>query len=118
MLSVRSNLNNSFFATTYQCIHRAQTINNYGETVITETAFPAPIHASIQPTSGKELDFLPESALLTESIKIFSKEPLTSAIPSGYGDIVIFNGVRYQVARSMQWKTHCESIAIMEPINA
>lgn len=116
MLSVRSNLNNSFFASTYQCSHRAQTISIYGETVLTETAFT--IHASIQPTSGKELDFLPESAFLTESIKIFSKEPLTSAIPSGYGDIVVFNGTRYQVARSMQWKTHCESIAIMEPINA
>ena len=116
MLNVRSNLNNSFFATTYQCLHRAQTINNYGETVLIETDFT--INASIQPTSGKELDFLPESAFLTESIKIFSKEQLTSAIPSGYGDIVIFNGVRYQVTRSMQWKTHCESIAIMEQINA
>lgn len=116
MLNVRSNLNNSFFATRYNCLHRAQSISVYGETVLTETAFT--IQASIQPTTGKELEFLPESAFLTESIKIFSKEALTSAIPGGYGDIVIFNGVRYQVVRSMQWKTHCESFAIMEPINA
>ena len=91
-------------------------MSDYGETVLTETSFT--ITASIQPTTGKELEFLPESAFLTESIKIFSKEPLTSAIPSGYGDIVVYNGSRYQVARSMQWKTHCESYAILEPINA
>lgn len=115
MFNVRSNLNNSLFAQKYDCYHRSVSISDYGETILAETAFT--IQASIQPTSGHELEFLPESALLTESIKIFSKEPLSSAIPSGYGDIVVFNGARFQVARSMQWKTHCESFAILEQIN-
>ena len=116
MLNVRANLNNRFFATQYNCFHRAQTVNNYGETVLTETAFT--IQASIQPTTGRELDFLPESAYLTESITIYSQETLSSAIPHGYGDIVVYQGTRYQVARSMQWNTHAVSYAIMEPINA
>lgn len=113
MISVRGNLNNDFFADSAQCLRRTQNINQYGEASFTETLFT--ITASIQPTSGRELYFLPEAALLTDNITIFSKEELKNA---PYGDIVIYDGVRYQVSKVKKWATHYESIATMEPNNA
>lgn len=116
MLNVRSNLNNKFFAQVFNCTHRAQSLSTYGETVLTETAFT--IHASIQPTSGRELYFLPEASLLTENITIYSKEALVSSASSGYGDIVTYQGQRYQVVKVKTWPTHYESIATLEQNNA
>ena len=116
MLNVRSNLNNRFFAQQFDCLHRTQIINNYGESTLSESAFN--ITASIQPTSGRELYFMPESAMLTENITIFSKEKLVSAAQNGYGDIVIYQGQRYQVAKVKTWTTHYESIATLETNNA
>jgi hypothetical protein len=115
MLNVSSNLNNSFFAQTFNCVHRTQTINAYGETILNETSFT--ISASIQPTSGRELDFLPESALLTENITIYSKDILVSSVSSGYGDIVIYENQRYQVIKVKAWPTHYEAIASMEGLS-
>ena len=116
MLSVRTNLNNRFFSQQFDCTNRTQSVNQYGEASYIESPFI--INASIQPTSGRELYFLPESALLTENITIFSKEQLVSSASNGYGDIVIYQGQRYQVAKVKTWTTHYESIATLEPINA
>jgi hypothetical protein len=114
MNSVKGNLNNGFFVgrKKYDCLHRVQSINQYGEASFVETPFT--ITASIQPTSGRELDFMPESALLTDNITIFSKEELKNA---PYGDIVIYGGMRYQVSKVKKWQTHWESIATMEANN-
>jgi hypothetical protein len=112
MISVRDNLNNNFFIgkKQYQCFRRTETINQYGEASFTETPFM--ITASIQPTGGRELYFLPEAALLTDNITIYSKEELKNA---PYGDIVVYDDVRYQVSKVKKWPTHYESIATMEP---
>ena len=56
--------------------------------------------------------------MLTENITIFSKEKLVSAAQNGYGDIVIYQGQRYQVAKVKTWPTHYESIATLETNNA
>jgi hypothetical protein len=114
MISVRDNLNNTFFTgkKKYQCYHREESINQYGEASFNETPFT--ITASIQPTSGKELYFLPETALLTDNITIYSKEELKNA---PYSDIVVYDGKRYQVSTVKKWPTHYESIATMEANN-
>jgi hypothetical protein len=114
MISVRGNLNNDFFSgkVQYQCLHRTQSINQYGESSLVETPFT--ITASIQPTSGRELYFLPEASLLTDNITIFSKEALTN---SPYGDIIIYDSMRYQATKVKKWPTHYETIATMEANN-
>ena len=115
MASVQNNLNNSFFATKYTAYHRAQAVNQYGENNLTEAAFT--VHASIQPTGGKELEILADMAITGESVNVYSREMLTSNASGGYSDIVIYDGQRYQVVKAKKYATHCESIAVLEPLS-
>lgn len=114
MLTVKGNLANRFFTDEINVYRRSYTINKYGESVYTETDFP--VNASVQPTSGRELSFLPDFALESETLSFFTLEMLYSESDdgTGYSDIVVFDNHRYQIIKSKRWKTHCESIGILE----
>ncbi len=117
MLTVKENLLNKFFTDTATRYSRSYTINQYGESVLTE--IPSTITASIQPTNGKELQFLPDFALETETITIYCNDFLYTESSGGVGfsDIIEWNGQRYQVIKSKRWKTHCEAVAMLEPLS-
>jgi hypothetical protein len=114
MLTVKQNLLNGFFTEPIDIVRRTFTINQYGENSFTETTTST--MASVQPTPGKELDFLPDFALESETLTFFSLDPLYSQSTGGvgYSDIVVFNGNRYQIIKSKLWKTHTEAIGVLE----
>lgn len=116
MLTVKENLLNKFFTTTISVINRAMSINNYGEAVMVEST-PIIATAAVQPTPGKELQFLPEFALILENISIFSQFELKTEGENSYSDIVIYNNNRYQVIKVKKWPTHYESVATAERLS-
>ncbi|HET8689341.1 MAG TPA: hypothetical protein VFM18_22250 [Methanosarcina sp.] len=115
MLTVKGNLFNQFFTDTITVYSRAYSINGYGENSLTETS--RTLTASVQPTAGKELQFLPDFALETETITIYSLEMLNTESNGSYSDIIGYNGNRYQVIKSKKWKTHCEAVAMLEGLS-
>ena len=114
MLNVRGNLLNNFFTDSITIERRTFAINDYGENSFTTTTIDS--IASVQPTVGKELEFLPDFVLESETITIFCLDPLYSESDNGtgYSDVVTYDSHRYQVMKSKKWKTHYEAVAILE----
>jgi hypothetical protein len=116
MLTVATNLRNKFFLQEISVQRRSYAIDSYGVNVLTAST-AAVMLASVQPTAGRELEFLPDFALLTEAITIYTILPLYAQANSGYNDIVTYNNKAYTVIKSKEWKTHWESIAVLEPLS-
>lgn len=82
-------------------IHRAASVNNYGENVLVETEVET--YGSVQPASGKTVQRLPE-ALRNENIFSFwLKGEIKSDGTAVYPDLIYFNGKRYQVKNVFDW---------------
>ena len=62
---------------------------------------------SIQPVNGKELERLPETFRLSETIKIYTKEALlTGGAPSELADLVQVGSINYEVQTTEDWTAH------------
>lgn len=80
---------------TVTLIRRASTVNTYGENVMTETQ--STITAVVQGANTESLERVPEGARLSDLIDVYYEGQLTAGSPSGYADIIVWGGKRYQV---------------------
>jgi hypothetical protein len=84
------------FTSSASLIRRLRAVNDYGENVLTESV-PETITVVIQPGKGADLERLPESARLHEVISVWYKGVLNCEAQSGYSDVLIWRGLRFQV---------------------
>lgn len=100
------------FITAVTLLTRSATINNYGETSITETSSTVAI--VLQPASAKELARLPEGERTGEIVAAYYSGILTP------GDVISSGGVRYIVRSVEQWTMwgagYVKALAVREPV--
>lgn len=95
LIDVSELLTDPDFTSTVTLIRRASTVNTYGENVMTETQ--STITAVVQGANTESLERVPEGARLSDLIDVYYKGQLTAESPSGYADIIVWGGKRYQV---------------------
>lgn len=95
LIDVSELLTDPDFTNTVTLIRRASTVNTYGENVMTETQ--SMITAVVQGANTESLERVPEGARLSDLIDVYYKGQLTAESPSGYADIIVWGGKRYQV---------------------
>lgn len=95
LIDVSELLTDPDFTNTVTLIRRASTVNTYGENVMTETQ--STITAVVQGAGTESLERVPEGARLSDLIDVYYKGQLTAESPSGYADIIVWQGKRYQV---------------------
>jgi hypothetical protein len=62
------------------------------------------ILALVTPTSGRQLERLPEGLRSNETITIYTKTQLQTVAPTAEPDVVIYNGASYQVESVERWQ--------------
>jgi hypothetical protein len=97
-------------------IHRAPTVNDLGENELVEKCVYTV--GSVQPTSGKTIQRLPE-ALRAANVKSFwIKGNIISSGDCKYPDILVFKNSRYQVQMVFDWTNWgqgwTEGVCVME----
>lgn len=95
LIDVSELLTDPDFTNTVTLIRRASTVDTYGENVMTETQ--STITAVVQGANTESLERVPEGARLSDLIDVYYKGQLTTESPSGYADIIVWGGKRYQV---------------------
>jgi len=95
LIDVSELLTDPDFTNTVTLIRRASTVNTHGENVMTETQ--STITAVVQGANTESLERVPEGARLSDLIDVYYKGQLTAESPSGYADIIVWGGKRYQV---------------------
>ena len=95
LIDVSELLTDPDFTNTVTLIRRASTVNTYGENIMTETQ--STITAVVQGANTESLERVPEGARLSDLIDVYYKGQLTAESPSGYADIIVWGGKRYQV---------------------
>lgn len=83
------------FTDTVQLIRRSKTVNTHGEGVLTEAA-ALNVSMVVQPATGDDLKKTPEAAVLTEYIKVWFQGELNLQTVSGYSDIIVHRGRRFE----------------------
>ncbi len=77
-------------------VHRAASVNEYGENVTVETRQPTV--GSVQPASGKTIQRLPEAMRVANVSSFWIQAGIVSDGSNGrYPDIIVFGTKRYQV---------------------
>lgn len=84
------------FVSSVTLIRRSANVDGHGENVLTETVLPNQL-MSVQGAKGEVLERMPEGARLTDIITVFYRGELTTEADNGYGDVIVWNGKRYQV---------------------
>ena len=95
LLNTSLYLLNPYFMDQITHITRAQSINQYGVSVLTET--PSTVYASVQ---GKDHEYLArnrDDAVLRDRIDVYARVTFTTESVNGYADIVVWQGGRYIV---------------------
>lgn len=95
LIDVSELLTDPDFTNTVTLIRRASTVNTYGENIMTETQ--STITAVVQGANTESLERVPEGARLSDLIDVYYKGQLTAESPSGYADVIVWGGKRYQV---------------------
>lgn len=95
LIDVSELLTDPDFTNTVTLIRRSSTVNSYGENVMVETS--STITAVVQGANAESLERVPEGARLSDLIDVYYKGQLTAESPSGYADIIVWDGKRYQV---------------------
>ena len=92
------------FVEKVELITRLASFDEHGVVHFTET--PKEIIACVQGENGSMLEKQPQSALLHDNINIWSKEVFEAETPDGYSNIIVWNGLRYQVKEVMYYKNY------------
>lgn len=95
LIDVSELLTDPDFTNTVTLIRRSSTVNTYGENTMIETS--SSITAVVQGANTESLERVPEGARLSDLIDVYYKGQLTAESPSGYADIIVWQGKRYQV---------------------
>lgn len=90
------------FISTFSIIRRTPTINNYGENVLSETTI-SNVKGSIQAVGKETAERLPEGINLKDFLTVFTKTPVFADKENGYPDIIVWEGLRYQVYQVLPW---------------
>ena len=118
-IDVSELLNDPDFVEQITLIKRTVSINEHGENPLTETA--SIIYACIQGMAGSELERQPQSARLHDTITIYTKSILQSEKESGYADVVVWQGNRYQVKSVVNFKNYgvgyTQGTCVLEAVN-
>jgi hypothetical protein len=91
-----------------------------GETTIAETS--GMIYGSVQGAEKEDLEKVPEAAILSDIIRVYSNSRLYPERPSGYSDIIVWKGARYAVKTVPEdfmhfGGGHCMALAVKEVPN-
>lgn len=95
LIDVSELLTDPDFTNTVTLIRRASTVNTHGENTMVETS--SSITAVVQGANTESLERVPEGARLSDLIDVYYKGQLTAESPSGYADVIVWGGKRYQV---------------------
>ncbi len=79
-------------------VRRVDSVNSYGENVITETS--ESVRAIVQPASPDDLQRLPDSVRRRDAVTVYYSGILTA---DAYPDVVVWGGDRYQVRDTEQF---------------
>lgn len=121
LIDVSELLTDPDFTNTVTLIRRASSINAYGENTMTETS--SSITAIVQGANTETLERVPEGARLSDLIDVYYKGQLHAESPSGYADVVVWGGKRYQVFQVVEdfmnfGAGFTKAVCKLEPVNA
>ena len=111
------------FTDTYTLITRAQSVNTYGEVVLTPTTYTN-ILGVVTPTKPADLLRLPETERGNRAITIYTQRRLNGAATGRQPDIVQWRGDSFIVKMELPWtsfgpgwvKVVCTSIDSIEAL--
>ena len=95
IIDVTELLGDADFVDSFSVIRRVNSVNNYGENVLSESTISAV--GSIQPASPDDMQRLPDSVRRRDAITVYS---VTRISPDAYPDVVVWNGKKYQAQTS------------------
>lgn len=121
LIDVSELLTDPDFTNTVMLIRRASSVNSYGENVLTETS--SSITAVVQGANTETLERVPEGARLSDLIDVYYKGALHAESPSGYADVIVWGGKRYQVFQVIEdflnfGAGFTKAVCKLEPVNA
>lgn len=97
-------------------IGRIPRINSLGEQVLIECQTKTV--GSVQPIDGKKIERIPEALRVANMMTFFMKGKIITSGPGKYSDILVFEGLRYQVKTVDDWSSwgtgFCEGMCIAE----
>lgn len=104
------------FVDPLQIIYRTATVNHLGENVIEETVVET--YGSIQPTSGKEYQRLPEGLRSANVRSFWVKGHIKMDGASNYPVLFLYQGERYAIKMVYDWSnfgaSYSEGVAVRE----
>lgn len=84
-------------------ISRRSISNSYGQNIITESSVDTV--GSVQPITGREIQRIPEAMRVANMMSFWIKGVIVAVAPGKYSDILVFEGVRFQVMTTNDWST-------------
>jgi hypothetical protein len=111
-------LDNPRWSETITVKRRTVTVNDWGEGIT--NVVPRTISAIVTPTGGKEVGITPEAERLSDSITIYTREPLllANATTGGDEDIVVYHGQEWHATGGQDWGNFGYYITIAEQTDA
>jgi hypothetical protein len=106
------------FQTEFKIIRRTYDVSEAsGETVLVESE-PEPATGVLQAAAGKDIERLPEALRSHDPIRIYFKGFLSPDDEGKYSDVILYDGIRFQVFSQDDWSNwgqgYVKIIAIME----
>lgn len=95
-IDVTELLGDADFVDSFSVIRRVDSVNNYGENVLSESTTSGVV-GSVQPASPNDMKRLPDSVRRSDAITVYS---VTRISPDAYPDVVVWNGKKYQAQTS------------------
>lgn len=95
-IDVTELLGDADFVDSFSVIRRVDSVNNYGENVLSESTTSGVV-GSVQPASPDDMQRLPDSVRRRDAITVYS---VTRISPDAYPDVVLWGGKKYQAQTS------------------
>lgn len=90
------------FISSFNIVRRTPTVNSFGENSLAEVLIQN-VKGSVQAVGKETAERLPEGINLKDFITIFTKTPVRADAVNGYPDVIIWEGLRYQVYQVLPW---------------
>lgn len=122
LIDVSELLSDPDFADSATLITRGVTVNEFGESVMSEEV-PEAVTVVVAGNGGEEsLSKLPEAVRLVDVISVYYAGLLSAERPGGYSDVIEWNGVRYQVRYVDNYmnfgRGFCRALCVRETVSA
>lgn len=100
-LDVTELLSDPTFVQPLTLIHRAVSVDTFGETQLKESGLPTA--GCVQPASGKTIQRLPEKFQVADVRSFWLRGKIISDSTCKYPDIIVKNGERFEVQVVFPW---------------